>query len=133
VELIITLPSKECFHVLVRPLVVAGDIIIIGGRGTRGIGRARVLELIEDNLGDRMSHGDPGSAEFPFAEVITSRIVVVVFDLAFLLGKVASVALAGQVVAVGMMATSSIGAGVWHVVTEEVVVAGNLAPTRGRD
>jgi hypothetical protein len=47
--------------------------------------------------------------------------------------EVAGVALAGEVVTVGMTAAASIGAGVWHLASEEAVMTGNSAPARCRD
>jgi hypothetical protein len=132
-ELITTLPSKKRFHTLIGSLVIAGDIIVVRGRGTRGIGRAHIFEFFEDNLGDCLAHGDSRATEFPFAEVIASCIVVVVFYLVFLQGEIAGVALAGEVVAVSMAAATSIGTGIWHLIPEEAMVAGNSAPSGCRD
>jgi hypothetical protein len=100
-ELITTLPSKERFHALIRSLVVAGDIIIIGGRGTRGIRGARTFELVQDDLGDCLAHHNSCTAEFSFAKVVAPRVVVVVFDGLLFQSKVAGVTLTSEVVAVG--------------------------------
>jgi hypothetical protein len=132
-ELITTLPSKERFHALIGSLVIARDIIIVGGRGTRGIGRACVLKLFEDDLGNCLVHGDSRATEFPFAEVVASCIVVVVLYCALLQGEVVGMALAGEVMAVSMAVATSIGTGVRHLIPEEAMVAGNSAPTRCRD
>jgi hypothetical protein len=132
-ELITTLPSKERFHALIGSLVVAGDIVIIRRRGARGVGGARILEFIEDDLGDCLAHGNSRTAEFPFAEVVTSCIVVIVFYLMFLQSEVAGVALAGEVMAIGMAAAASVGAGVRHLIPEEAVMARDSAPARCRD
>jgi hypothetical protein len=132
-ELITTLPSKERFHALIRSLIIAGDVVVVRQRGTRGIGGAGVLELIQDDLGDGLAHGNACRAELALAKVVAPCVVMVILDLAFLLGEVASVALAGEIVAVGMTAASPIRASVWHVVAEEAVMAGNSTPTRGQD
>jgi hypothetical protein len=132
-ELITTLPSKERFHALIRSLVVTGDIIIIGRRGTRGVGRACVLELVKDDLGDCLAHGDSCATELPFAEVVAPCVVVVVFDLAFFQSEVAGVALAGEIMAIGMAAAASVGAGVRHLIPEETVMARDSTPAQCRD
>jgi hypothetical protein len=118
---------------LIGSLVIAGDVVVIGGRGTRGIRGACVLELVEDDLGDCLAHGNPRATEFPFTEVVASRVVVGVFYLPLLQSEVAGMALAGEVMAVGMVAAASVRAGVQHLVPEETMVAGNLAPARCRD
>jgi hypothetical protein len=127
-ELITTLPSKKRFHTLVGSLVVAGDVIIGRGRGARGVGRTSVLEFVEDDLGDCLPHGNPRATEFPFAEVVASGIVVVIFYFPLLQCKVTGVALAGEVVAVGMAAAASVRTGGGHLVPEEAVMAGNSTP-----
>jgi hypothetical protein len=43
--------------------------------------RARTVELIQDDLGDGLSHGNAGSAHFSFAEIVTPCFKVVVLDL----------------------------------------------------
>jgi hypothetical protein len=58
---------------------------------------------------------------------------VVVLYLSLFQCEVAGVALAGEVVAVGMAAAASIRAGGRHLVPEEAVVAGDSAPARCRD
>jgi hypothetical protein len=132
-ELITTLPSKKRFHALVGSLVVAGDVIISRRRGTRGVRRTSILELVEDDLGDCLSHGNPRATEFPFAEVVASGIVVVIFYLPLLQCEVTGMVLAGEVMAVGMTAAASIGTGVRHLVPEELVVVGDSAPAGCRD
>jgi hypothetical protein len=122
-------PQRSASTHLIGSLVVAGDIIVIGGRGARGIGRACILELFEDDLGDRLAHGNSRATEFSLAEVVASRVVMVVFYLALLQGEVASVALAGEVMAVSMVAATSVGTSIRHLVPEEAVVAGNAAPS----
>jgi hypothetical protein len=83
-ELITTLPSKKRFHALVGSLVVIGNVVVIGGRGTRGVRGARVLELIQDHLGDGLAHSNSCTAELSLAKVIAPRIVMVVLDLSLL-------------------------------------------------
>jgi hypothetical protein len=129
-ELITTLPSKKCFHALVGSLVVARDVIISRGRGTRGIRRTSVLELVEDDLGDCLSHGNSRTTEFPFTEVVASGIVVVIFYLPLLQCEVTGMVLAGEVVAVGMAAAAPVRTGGRHLVLEEAVMAGNSTPAR---
>ena len=132
-ELITTLPSKERFHALIRSLVVARDIVIIGGRGTRGIRGACVLELVKDNLGDRLAHGNSCATELPFAKVVAPCVVVVILYLAFFQSEVAGMALAGEVMTIGMAAAASVGAGVRHLIPEEAVMVRDSAPARCRD
>jgi hypothetical protein len=84
-------------------------------------------------LSDCLAHGNPRAAKFPFTEVIASRIIVVVLNLAFFLSEVASVALACEIVAVGVAAAASVRTGVRHLVPEEAVVAGDPAPARRHD
>jgi hypothetical protein len=45
-ELITTLPSKKCFHALIGSFVVAGDIVVVGRRGARGVRGACVLKFV---------------------------------------------------------------------------------------
>jgi hypothetical protein len=132
-ELITTLPSKERFQVLIGSLVIAGDIVVIGGRGTRGIRGACILEFIKDDLGDCLAHGNSCATELPFAKVIASCVVVVIFYLTLLQSEVAGMALAGEVMAIGMVVAASIRAGVRHLIPEEAMMAGNSAPARCRD
>jgi hypothetical protein len=58
---------------------------------------------------------------------------MIVLDLVFLLGEVASVMLACKVMAVGMAAATSVRTGVWHLVPEEAVMAGDSAPAGRHD
>jgi hypothetical protein len=85
-ELIITLPSKGRFHVLVWSLVVTGDIIIVGGGGAGSVGGATTFELVQDYLSNGLSHGHAGATHLPFAEVVAPRFKVVVLDLSIFEG-----------------------------------------------
>jgi hypothetical protein len=58
---------------------------------------------------------------------------MVVLYLSFFQCEISGVALASEVVAVSMAAATSVGAGGGHLVTEEAVVAGDLAPAGCRD
>ena len=118
---------------LIGSLVIAGDVIVIWRGRARSIGGARILKLVQDDLGDCLAHGNPRAAKFPFAEVVAARVVVVVLDLAFLLGEVASVTLACEVMAVGVAAATSVRTGVRHLVPEEAMMAGNSAPAGCHD
>ena len=81
-------------------------------------------------MSDCLVHGNPRTAEFSLTEVVASRVIVIVFYLPLFQHEVAGMALAGEVMTVGMAAAASIRAGVWHLVSEETVVAGHLAPAR---
>jgi hypothetical protein len=118
---------------LTGSLVIAGDVVIIGGRGTRGVRGARVLKLVQDDLSDHLAHGDPCAAKFPFAEVVASRVVMVVLYLSLFQREITGVALACEVVAVGVAAPTPVRTGGGHLVSEEAVVAGDSAPARCQD
>jgi hypothetical protein len=132
-ELITTLPSKERFHALIGPLVVAGDIVIVGGRGARGIRGVGIVELFQNDLSYGLAHSDTCRAKFALAEVIAPRVVMIVLDLALFEGEIAGVALVGEIMPIGMATASSIRTCVWHLVPEEAMMAGNSAPARCRD
>jgi hypothetical protein len=56
---------------------------------------------------------------------------MIVLDLPVLEGDVPGCALVCEVVAIGVLAPSSVGTGVRHLVVEVAVVAGYAAPPRG--
>jgi hypothetical protein len=80
-----------------------------------------------------LAHGYACCAELALAEVIASRIVVVILDLLLFEGEIAGMALVGEIMPIGVAAASSIRTGVWHVVAEESVMAGYSTPAQGRN
>jgi hypothetical protein len=83
------------------------------------------------DLFDGLSQDDAGTTHFSLAEVVAPCFEVVVLDLSILKGELPSCSLAGEVVAVGMFASSPIGTGVRHLIGEISVVAGHVAPPGG--
>jgi hypothetical protein len=92
------------------------------------IGRATVFEFIPNNLGDGLSHGDASLTHLSFAEIVTPCLEVIVLDLLIFEGELPSCSLMHKVMAVGVLAPSSIGTSVWHLHGEVSVVAGHAAP-----
>jgi hypothetical protein len=89
------------------------------------------FELIQDDLGDGLPHGDAGLTHFSLAEVVTPCLEMVVLDLSVFEGELPSRSLACEVVAVGVFAPSPIGAHVRHLIDKISVVAGHVTPAGG--
>ena len=74
----------------------------------------------------------PAAAEFALAQVVTPGVVVVILDLPLLQCKVTDVTLMSEVMAIRMATAASVWAGVGHLVAEETMVTGYMAPTQGQ-
>jgi hypothetical protein len=83
------------------------------------------------NLFDGLPQDYASTTHFSFAEVVASRLEMIILDLSVFEGELPGSALTREVVAVGVFVLSSIGTGVQHLVVEVLVVAGHAAPSRG--
>jgi hypothetical protein len=81
------------------------------------------------DLFDGVPQDDTGATQFSFAEVVASRLEMIVLGLTILEGELPSGSLARKVVAVGVLVPPSIGTGVWHLVGKVSMVAGHAAPS----
>jgi hypothetical protein len=74
-------PQRSASTRSVGSLVVTRDIIVVGGRRSGNVRRLCTFELVQDNLGNGLPHGNACSAHFSLAEVIAPSLEMIVFDL----------------------------------------------------
>jgi hypothetical protein len=93
--------------------------------------RACTFKLIQDDLGDGLSHGNTGLTHLPLTEVIAPCFEVVVLGLSVLEREVPHCMLACEIMAICMFALPSIGTSVRHLIVEVAVMTGYAAPSGG--
>jgi hypothetical protein len=76
-----------------------------------------------------MPQADACTTQLSFAEIVASRLEMVIFGLTIFEGELPGSLLACKIMAIGMLTPSSVGAGVRHLIGEVSVVAGHAAPS----